>query len=165
MRSLFPRFSQGAAALLFLSSAAASADDCVPKFVPEAEFGQRELVVRTNCPGLTATEDHDCVFSDGGVEYGVSEGLLIHKEAIDGTYNGPLPFGLKWGEDLQAVRRKVEAITGGALSFAVEETREGVTFSTQGYCLLTLRGAEYALVLDFGRDAALSRVEGRILYP
>jgi hypothetical protein len=151
-------------AVVFVSLAA-HAEDCAPKFIAEAEFGPRELVTRTNCLNIPAAEEQSCTFEDGGVSYGVSAGLIIHKVAVAETYSGKLPFGLAWGENLEAATHKIEAITGGKPAFGVDRRDETAVLNTEGYCLRTLGGAEYDLELWLDRGRGLYKIEGRILYP
>lgn len=152
-------------------TALSATKSCTPRFVADAEFGPRDLVTNTTCPGMAANEDQSCTLSDAGVTYGVSEGLIIHKEAVAETYaqapgyTGKLPFGLAWGDSVATAAPRIKAATAGKPPFHSDRRDSTTVLFSEEYCLLTRSGGEYALELWFDDAKGLYKAEGRILYP
>lgn len=141
--------------------------DCVGKYVAQAEFGRELGTPKNVCPGVPSGEEQDCTYDEGGIRYGISQGLMVNKEVTPKTYSRPLPFGLAWGEKRDVSERKITKVTGGDPKLSMGADRDGpYAYLGDPYCLLTKSGHGYHLELYFDNDSGgLFKIIGRILYP
>lgn len=144
-------------------SSAALGHECKPTFVAHAEFGPRDLATKASCPSVPPNAEQSCSLSEGGVSYGVSEGLLINKVIVPTTFAGGLPFGLTWGQKLTSVVAAVGR--QGAPPLWVASPSDGGYLLSTDRCLVTRQGETYELTFFFGNDEQLTAIRGAILYP
>lgn len=151
--------------------ASAAAPECTARPIPEAKFGAHDILSRIACPGIAPADEQSCRIFDAGLEYGVSEGAIVHKAASAETYakepgyRGTMPFGLQWGVTLASAAPKVKAVTGGAPAFHTDRRDETTVFFSEHYCLRANSGGQYALELWFDDKKGLYRIEERTQGP
>jgi hypothetical protein len=144
-------------------ASSAHARECKPRHVPQAEFGSMNLGGRTLCPSLKKGAEQSCTVSKDGVEYGVSEGLIVNKTITPKSYFGKLPFNLAWREKLENATQKINRITKGKLSLFSGNDSNGHYLVTDN-CLANKNGS-YGLEMYFDKSGGLAGITGRILYP
>lgn len=147
-----------------LTSAVAAAHDCKPLLVAEAEFGPRELGDKTSCPNVPSSGEQSCDLVDGGVTYGVSEGLIVSKSIEPQSFSKQLPFSLAWKEKLEAVSKEIAAKTKGRPPLFLASNAKGHTLSTDT-CLLNKKGVDYSMTLSFDDERQLIGIKAQIVYP